>query len=621
MTEIMARAHGFGGEGIKKFRVRSRVGGTEIIDGIDEAAAEEMEPDAVDLDPGELGMTGEPVAEGVEFVAGGIGTGIERGGFPKQPWPCGLTGAWVGDFPVGRDEHDLFAAELVGIVIVAPIVAEDLGLDPGEHGGPIVVIVLGPAVERVVVALGAIEAGAEEDLGDGEGAVDGSAVGAMKVGGWMAVGAAAGGDQFAGHDIEGFVAFDAVADPAVEDDHALAVEGAFLDAQEVGPFQRPEIGELGTFKGGVDGARPFVRGRIVDEGAGFECGGWETQQIEVQTTEEEGIGDVACRQLLSGAEFREDVVVDEVGRAGTAPVEPGSVGNEGEPDGFLVIEVTDEHDGFAVLQSFDRAIGQGADIGGDRFIDGFAADIAPGAVREVGDGLDEGVGVGRGDDEFGGGDFESGENGSVGGVVDGAVGDPLGEAGVFPGSWIETASAFMGEGGDGLEEEKAVGGDEGIDAASAPFLGQGAVIGGGIFAAKGEFEAALAVGVAVAGPGIATGPGQDLTDIPPIRHVAGVGFGFGGCAPDEQREDQQDRPSGGSCRATEQHGEGHGKGCTRRWRMAQGESGMGNRPGKEIRPGQRRVFHFRRDHAIHTPTCRSTDSQKTVWKTGLRVLW
>ena len=68
---------------------------------------------------------------------------------------------------------DLLADELVLVVGVAAAVLEDLVVDAGEDVGPAVVVVLRPAVEGVVVALGALEAGAEEDLGDGLAAGDG----------------------------------------------------------------------------------------------------------------------------------------------------------------------------------------------------------------------------------------------------------------------------------------------------------------------------------------------------------------------------------------------------------------------------------------------------------------
>ena len=61
----------------------------------------------------------------------------------------------VGHLAAARVEDDRLA-------VVLALLAADLGEERGEA----VVVVLGPAVERVVVALGALDAHAHEDLGD-----------------------------------------------------------------------------------------------------------------------------------------------------------------------------------------------------------------------------------------------------------------------------------------------------------------------------------------------------------------------------------------------------------------------------------------------------------------------
>ena len=110
----------------------------------------------------------------------------------------------------------------------------------------------------MVVALGAAQLGAEEDLGDRLGAGDRFADRPIKIRGWIEIGAAAGGDEFSRKLIERFVLRNALANPAVERLDAFAVEQTFLGAQQVRPFERPKIGELGAFQQLIDQPRAFV---------------------------------------------------------------------------------------------------------------------------------------------------------------------------------------------------------------------------------------------------------------------------------------------------------------------------------------------------------------------------
>src|SRR5205807_6100701 len=104
---------------------------------------------------------------------------------------------------------------LMAVELVAAVVLDDAVLDPAEEGGEAVVVVLRPALERVVVALGALEADAEEDLGGGLGAGLRVAQGAVVVGRGPGVGAAPAGDQLAGELVERLALGDALPYPVV----------------------------------------------------------------------------------------------------------------------------------------------------------------------------------------------------------------------------------------------------------------------------------------------------------------------------------------------------------------------------------------------------------------------
>ena len=103
-------------------------------------------------------------------------------------------------------------------------------------------------------------------------------------------------------------------------------------------------------------------------------------------------------------------------------------------------------------------------------------------------------------------------------MAGGAGGNPGAEGGVFPGIAGKALPAFVRDLGEGFEEDEAAVGFEQVEAAAKLLAGQGGVVKVGVETAEGEFEAALAGGVAMAGAEAATGFGEDGLDI-----------GFEGC--------------------------------------------------------------------------------------------
>ena len=94
--------------------------------------------------------------------------------------------------------------------------------DVAEVGGQAVVVVLGPDVERVVVAPGALEPDAEEDLADRLGGGLRVAVGPVEARRRVLPGRAAGGDDAGGRTRRAATSRgDLVAEPALEDPDAL----------------------------------------------------------------------------------------------------------------------------------------------------------------------------------------------------------------------------------------------------------------------------------------------------------------------------------------------------------------------------------------------------------------
>ena len=127
-----------------------------------------------------------------------------------------------------------------------------LGAQPHEEGGHAVVVVLAPFLERMMMALGTLHAYAQEDLRRVLGPVGGIVGGAVEVGRAFGVGASLGGDDVADKLIDRLVVAQGGADPVVEAPHALFVELIAVDAQQVAPFEGPEIDELRPLEHLVD---------------------------------------------------------------------------------------------------------------------------------------------------------------------------------------------------------------------------------------------------------------------------------------------------------------------------------------------------------------------------------
>src|SRR5690606_21247632 len=129
-----------------------RVADPDVVDRLDEAAAEEARPDAVGEVRGEPGVVagGEPLGQGRAqvFAVGGL-----RASAAEELRLRRLAAARIGDAAAALIEDDR----------VAGIIAA-LAPDLGEERREAVVVVHRPPLEGVVVALRALHADAEEGL-------------------------------------------------------------------------------------------------------------------------------------------------------------------------------------------------------------------------------------------------------------------------------------------------------------------------------------------------------------------------------------------------------------------------------------------------------------------------
>ena len=108
------------------------------------------------------------------------------------------------------------------------------------------------------MALGALQARAEKKLGRRFGARHRVAARPQETCRRIEIGAAARGDQLANKLVKRFIFGDALANPSLKSLNSFSVEDLFFVAQQVGPFQRPEVGEFGALQQLVDQARALL---------------------------------------------------------------------------------------------------------------------------------------------------------------------------------------------------------------------------------------------------------------------------------------------------------------------------------------------------------------------------
>ena len=404
---------------------------TEVVDRLDEADGEVVGPHPVDDRAGEVGVVGrgEPGGESLAAVGGGLewqGRCVERGGGLR------LASARLKELAGILDKQRPLA------VTTARVAPPALGADAREEVGKGVVLVVGPFLEGVVVALRAADREAQESLAgvlshrlrvlvDGE-----------EICGAVVEARAARRDDVAGESVPGDIRGHPVADPAVVGVDGLGPELRAGDEENVAPFIAPVIDELGARKEQLDEPLVLPRRGIGEKGPDLLGGREPADRVEEGAADEGGVVAGGGGLEVELLELGEDEGVDEVGpggggkRGGRNVVgeggdDAGDADSRGEPSGDGPGAVADRRDGAC-------QVGRGGRIdGGHRFVSGGK----PGPARDVAGGA---VGVAGGDGEPGGaiflkGDFRWGDvdpdEGLLGGGRAGAAGgDPGGQEGV-----------------------------------------------------------------------------------------------------------------------------------------------------------------------------------------------
>ena len=325
-----------------------------FIDGFDEAETEDFFPHAVGDDGGEAGVFGAGHPVGESFDAGlaffGFGFMAEEGagfdgvaGFGVVVFVVvgefGEFAIIVGDGRVAEGFHDVlegladlfhfrgidgglfgFLADLgdffgvladVGLTFLWGHFGEELGEFAivvrafadfdfvgtaafGVHavceGGHAVVVELGPFIEGVIVALGADDAGAEEDL-DGVGEVIEFVFVALIEADAAAVPSAAfGGEEFLDELVVGSVGLELFLHPFLIGFGGDATFDVVGEAEDVGPVVEEVAGVAVAGEEGVDEFGAFLGVVGLDEGVALFDGGNAAGDVEVEAADEDVIG-------------------------------------------------------------------------------------------------------------------------------------------------------------------------------------------------------------------------------------------------------------------------------------------------------------------------------------------
>ena len=356
----------------------------------------------------------------------------------------------------------------------------------------------------MMVALGALDADAEEDLADPPRRNFGRAEGFENRG--RAVGAHAPfrGDHIAGELIVRPVLGELPADPARHGDRALRRHGVFVHFQNIGPFHRPEVGVLGTFQKLVDQLGPFVRRRICEEGTRFQRRRQSADHVEEDAAQEGGVVGQIARRNAEAFEFIPDVFVDEIRFRRPRELHPGP--RQRHPTDGDVTHVPHQNCGFARFapgRDQSASVGPGDGVG-IRAVLRFGRHAPPTTI-----GLDrchaELLCTAEGHRPMVRFDLE-GRHGRILDIRElRTLLQPTEHPPIAEPFDIEFLAAAVRDDPGPFDEQKAVGGGGREDTSTAAVVDEGLVIGFGIEPEDAEFEPGLPLGFAVAAAAVARG--------------------------------------------------------------------------------------------------------------------
>ena len=117
------------GQGVEQRAVARRVGGAQVVHRLDQPAAHQVGPDAIDDHPGEVRVVGGGHPVGQRLARVGVGSSLDRGRAEQRPRRQDLAGERMLHLARLRREDDLLAAR------DRRREARPLAADAGEVGG------------------------------------------------------------------------------------------------------------------------------------------------------------------------------------------------------------------------------------------------------------------------------------------------------------------------------------------------------------------------------------------------------------------------------------------------------------------------------------------------------
>ena len=175
-----------------------------------------------------------------------------------------------------------------------------LAADLAEKRGEAVIVVHRPAVEGMVVALGALHAHAHENLGHVLRRLERFALDLVEVRGGRGECAAAGSENLADDLVQRHVAGDLLREPVRIEINRLVAHvdrAARADHEQFGPFHGPDFGKRLALQQAIDELGPFVGRLVAEEAAVFVLGRQQAGDVDRRAAEEDF---VACRSRWAG---------------------------------------------------------------------------------------------------------------------------------------------------------------------------------------------------------------------------------------------------------------------------------------------------------------------------------
>ena len=493
---------------VEQVGVGRRVAGADVVDRLDDAGAGHVTPEAVHVAPGEVLVVGrgQPSGEGLSaatllgrLVLGGKREGRRGDGAGAVVLRLAF-GAVVNDLvqrlgPLDRRAADALVA---GLVIL-------LQADLREVGGRLVILILCPALERVVVALVAVEACGQKKvrcvLHDRVRFTQNLVV----RGGRVVLVRAAGGDHFVGELVVWRVAGDLVANPFAELRRALGAEELAVHLQQVGPLVCPVVDVVFVADQFVDQlvalgpAVALVGGELAD----LLRAGRQAGQVEVYPAQELLVRGQAGRERLGALELGGDKFIGFVVGRNVLPLEAGAVAHHGHNGRGVRALVAGQHRRFASALGAHEAglVGRG-DVRVAGLDERLGGDVALLAVGVGGDDAHLLLVADLLHDRVLREQLDARDSRRAG-VELRAVGDPAFENLVVILARLRQLAALVRHGGGRLEQDQAVVRRGDVHAATGQVVGEGAHVVNWVVPAQRELEAVLAVLRSVADAGVA----------------------------------------------------------------------------------------------------------------------